>query len=178
MISRSWQRSRHAYRKPWPCQQLRILLHRDRGCRYSARAAPGLWNIFSCSRHTKDEKLSPTRVAYHTRQLLVSYAIAFFFGLIHGMGFSNFLRTELKEGGVNSPFGPPEETVTTFSDSLGWKLFSFNVGLELAQIMVVVIILIVSYFVMDILKIRQRVWNVTISSIAGFMALGLIFGWL
>jgi len=137
-----------------------------------------LYNIFSCSRHTKDEKLSPTRVAYHTRQLLVSYAIAFFFGLIHGMGFSNFLRTELKEGGVNSPFGPPEETVTTFSDSLGWKLFSFNVGLELAQIMVVVIILIVSYFVMDILKIRQRVWNVTISSIAGFMALGLIFGWL
>jgi len=122
-----------------------------------------LYNIFSCSKHTKGEKVSPTRVAYHTRQLMVSYAIAFLFGLIHGMGFSNLAK----------------DTAMMFEENnLALLLFGFNVGLELAQLLIVAVILIIAYFVMDILKVRQRVWNVTISSMVGLMALGLIFGWL
>jgi hypothetical protein len=48
------------------------------------------------------------------------YFIVLFFGLIHGMGFSNFLRSVLSE-----------------TDSLILPLFAFNVGLELGQIVVV-----------------------------------------
>ena len=49
--------------------------------------------------------------------------IAFFFGLIHGFGFAGVLRE----------FGLPRE-------ALGWSLFSFNVGVELGQVVIVVIV--------------------------------------
>jgi len=46
---------------------------------------------------------------------------AFAFGLIHGFGFANVLRE----------FGLPQ-------GALGWSLFSFNVGVEIGQLLVVV----------------------------------------
>ena len=54
------------------------------------------------------------------------YLLAMFFGLIHGMGFSNFLRSSLFPG---------EES------KLVWQLLSFNVGIEVGQIIVVIIFL-------------------------------------
>jgi hydrogenase/urease accessory protein HupE len=47
--------------------------------------------------------------------------IAFAFGFIHGFGFANVLRE------MNLP-----------SRALGWSLFSFNLGVEIGQVMVVV----------------------------------------
>ena len=49
--------------------------------------------------------------------------IAFVFGFIHGFGFANVLRE----------FGLPAR-------SLGWSLFSFNVGVEVGQLAVVVVV--------------------------------------
>jgi hypothetical protein len=48
--------------------------------------------------------------------------IAFFFGFVHGFGFASVLRE----------FGLP-------SQALGWALFSFNVGVEIGQICIVVV---------------------------------------
>ena len=49
--------------------------------------------------------------------------IAFAFGFIHGFGFANVLREmELPR------------------QALGWSLFSFNVGVEIGQMVVVVIV--------------------------------------
>jgi hydrogenase/urease accessory protein HupE len=48
---------------------------------------------------------------------------ALVFGLIHGFGFANVLRE----------FGLPRE-------ALGWSLFSFNVGVELGQLAVVLVV--------------------------------------
>jgi hydrogenase/urease accessory protein HupE len=45
------------------------------------------------------------------------------FGLIHGFGFANVLRE----------FGLPQE-------ALGWSLFSFNVGIELGQLAIVLVV--------------------------------------
>jgi len=56
------------------------------------------------------------------------YLLAMFFGLIHGMGFSNFLRGSLFPG---------EE------HRLVWQLLSFNIGIEIGQIIVVIIFLFV-----------------------------------
>ncbi len=47
--------------------------------------------------------------------------IALFFGFIHGFGFANVLRE------MNLP-----------SQALGWSLFSFNLGVEIGQLLVVV----------------------------------------
>ena len=49
--------------------------------------------------------------------------IALTFGLVHGFGFANVLRE----------FGLPRE-------ALGWSLFSFNVGVEIGQLFIVLIV--------------------------------------
>jgi hypothetical protein len=49
--------------------------------------------------------------------------IALVFGLVHGFGFANVLRE----------FGLPTE-------ALGWSLFSFNVGVELGQLAIVLVV--------------------------------------
>ena len=90
---------------------------------------------------------------------MVNYFFAFFFGLIHGMGFSNYLKSVLDA-----------------DESLVWLLFSFNVGLEAGQLVIVAIILTISYVAMDVLKVKQRTWNIAVSSVVGVMAVWLIFG--
>jgi hypothetical protein len=49
--------------------------------------------------------------------------VALFFGLVHGFGFAAVLKE----------FGLPQE-------ALGWSLFSFNVGVELGQLAIVVVV--------------------------------------
>ena len=56
------------------------------------------------------------------------YGMALFFGLIHGMGFSNFLRGSMFPG---------EES------NLVWQLLYFNLGIELGQVFVVIVFLII-----------------------------------
>jgi hydrogenase/urease accessory protein HupE len=49
--------------------------------------------------------------------------VALVFGLVHGFGFANVLRE----------FGLPNE-------ALGWSLFSFNVGVEIGQVAIVLVV--------------------------------------
>jgi hydrogenase/urease accessory protein HupE len=49
--------------------------------------------------------------------------VAFFFGLVHGFGFAEVLRE----------FGLPPQ-------ALGWSLFSFNLGVEIGQVCIVVVV--------------------------------------
>jgi uncharacterized membrane protein YedE/YeeE len=46
------------------------------------------------------------------------------FGLVHGMGYANYIRMMLSK-----------------NQDLLWSLFSFNVGLEMGQILVVLLVL-------------------------------------
>ena len=118
-----------------------------------------LYNIFSKSNEPISSKIAPCKVAYLTRQLFVNYFFAFFFGLIHGMGFSTFFKA-----------------TADADENFLWLLFSFNVGLEVGQLIIVAIILVVAYIVMEILKVKQRTWNITVSSVVGLMAIWLIYG--
>ncbi len=49
--------------------------------------------------------------------------------------------------------------------SLGWGLFGFNVGLEVGQIVVVLIILLIGKLLLDIIKIPQRIYIFVISAV-------------
>ena len=91
------------------------------------------------------------------RQLSINYLFALFFGLIHGMGFSNFFRS--LHGNESSIVKP---------------LFAFNVGLELGQLLIVAAILIVAYIVLDIFKAKQREWNLFVSGAAAGIAITLL----
>jgi hypothetical protein len=77
------------------------------------------------------------------------YGTALFFGLIHGLGFSNYLRSLL--GGEGSLLVP---------------LFSFNLGLEIGQIMIVIIVLALSFLLVDVMRMRRRDWNLLLSGAA------------
>lgn len=87
------------------------------------------------------DKQSDTKRAEYTK-----YGVALGFGLIHGMGFSNFLRALLGA-----------------EDSLLVPLFAFNVGLELGQIAILFGILIVTYLMLNLVRMKQREWVLILS---------------
>lgn len=92
------------------------------------------------------EKVSPMR-----------YPLALSFGLIHGMGFSNYLRSLLgKESSIVEP------------------LLAFNLGLELGQILIVFVQLVLAFVIIDLSKKPKQNWNLIISGIVAGMALSLI----
>ncbi len=86
----------------------------------------------------------------------LNYFLALLFGLIHGMGFSNFFRATLLPG---------EE------QQLVMQLLAFNVGVELGQLLIVAIVLVASFFVFNVFNLKKQIWNWLISGIAGAMAL-------
>lgn len=88
---------------------------------------------------------------HHSRQAeqrsaYAKYGLALGFGLIHGMGFSNFLRVML--GGEDSIVGP---------------LFAFNIGLELGQIGILAIVLLISTAMVRLAGLAQRDWSLILS---------------
>ncbi len=87
----------------------------------------------------------------------VSYWLAAGFGLIHGMGFSNYLRSLLGKSG---------DIVT--------QLFAFNLGLEIGQIVIILLILFLGYIVTTSAKIKQQQWSIWLSGLAAGAALVLI----
>ena len=84
-----------------------------------------------------------------------TYGLALFFGFIHGMGFANSIRFMLAQ-----------------DQQIGWGLFGFNVGLEVGQMLVVVLLLSVNHFVTFIAKLPAHKWNFIVSS----LVLGIAFG--
>ncbi len=76
----------------------------------------------------------------------LKYAAALFFGLIHGLGFSNYLRSLLgSERGLVLP------------------LFSFNLGIEVGQVIIVAIIMVLTKLTVDVLQFPKREWHVLLS---------------
>ena len=86
------------------------------------------------------------------------YFLALFFGLIHGLGFSTFLKSMLgKEESILAP------------------LFTFNIGLELGQLLIVSIILIISFIFVSVLKVNRLRYVQIGSGIAMAFALSMVF---
>mgnify|MGYP000104803231 CR=1 FL=1 len=85
------------------------------------------------------------------------YFFALFFGLIHGMGFSYYLKSLL--GKEDFIFGP---------------LLAFNLGLELGQLLVVILILIISFIFVDLFKVDRKRYLQIGSGIAAALALNMV----
>ena len=85
--------------------------------------------------------------------LMAYYTAALLFGLIHGLGFSNFFRSLLgRESDITMP------------------LLAFNIGLELGQLIIVAAILGINFVMLNTLKVKQREWNLFISGAAAGIA--------
>ena len=76
-----------------------------------------------------------------------TYLMALFFGLIHGLGFSNYLKSLLGT-----------------SNNVVAELFAFNIGLEFGQIIIVISVLLLSFLLVQVIKVQKREWNLFLSS--------------
>ncbi len=100
-------------------------------------------------------KLKSAASKQHTI-LSVHNLIAIFFGLIHGMGFSNYLKSLLGRGDT-------------------WlQLLAFNVGIEIGQLLIVFILLLVAVIVINVFSAKRRDWILVLSSAVAGVSLILM----
>ena len=93
------------------------------------------------------------------RKGYVNYFFAGFFGTIHGLGFSSYLKVLL--GAEHNIIKP---------------LFAFNIGLEIGQMVIMILFLIFSTVFVDFFGVDRRDWKLIISSIILGISVTLILG--
>lgn len=87
---------------------------------------------------TAISNLFVTKFTFKSKFPLI-YFFALFFGLIHGLGFSNYLKSMLGK-----------------DESIIGQLLAFNLGLEAGQIIIVLAILFISFIFVQLLKWNRR----------------------
>lgn len=94
------------------------------------------FNLFTAGKSSKQESI--TFVG----------AVTLFFGVIHGLGFSNYFKAIL-------PGNPSEKVV---------PLLEFALGIEAAQIIVVICVLILSFIVQTLFRFNKRDFTLVMSA--------------
>jgi hypothetical protein len=95
-----------------------------------------LFNLFTAGKSSKGESITLVAI------------VTLLFGIIHGLGFSNYFKTIL----------PGDST-----DKL-LPLGEFALGIECAQLIVVIIALILSFIVQTIFRFSKRDWTLVMSA--------------
>lgn len=88
------------------------------------------------------------------RSIRINYFLALFFGLVHGLAFANTLRMIIAE-----------------DQSFALSMFSFSIGLELGQILVVFLVLLLGQFFVGLLHQNRRDWVIFVSATVFGLAL-------
>lgn len=83
------------------------------------------------------------------KNIRFNYLLAMFFGLIHGLGFSNYFRAIM---------GKEQEIVK--------PLFAFNLGVEAGQIVIVACVTLLGYVLVNVFKLPKKYWTAIVSVIA------------
>ncbi|MFY0482324.1 HupE/UreJ family protein [Flavobacterium sp. PLA-1-15] len=96
-----------------------------------------VYNLFTSGKSAKKDSISVTGF------------ITLFFGIIHGLGFSNYFKSILP-GSRGDKMLP---------------LLEFALGIEIAQIIVVLIVLVLSFIVQNLFRNSKRDWILIVSSI-------------
>ena len=86
------------------------------------------------------------------------YFVILFFGLIHGLGFSNFLSAMLFEG----------ESIIT-------PLLGFNIGIEVAQLIIVFVVLLVISLSDRLLKLKKAV-RLVLNTVVTLLVFQMLLG--
>lgn len=84
--------------------------------------------------------------------------ITLFFGIIHGLGFSSYFKSILS--------GTPTDKLL--------PLFQFALGIEAAQVIVVLCMLIISYAIQTFTKFNKRDWTLIVSAFVVGVVLPII----
>jgi len=92
--------------------------------------------LFTAGKSNKNESIS-----------LIAF-VTLFFGIVHGLGFSNYFKTILP-GNATDKLLPLSE---------------FALGIEAAQIIVIFVVLIISYLVQTVFRFSKRDWTLVMSA--------------
>lgn len=95
-----------------------------------------LFNIFTAGKGARKEKLGLT------------FFVTLFFGLIHGLGFSSGFKNMVPS-----------------NESKMFPLLEYSFGIEIAQVIIVFLVLIIGFIVQTIFRFNKRDWIMIISSI-------------
>ena len=96
----------------------------------------GLYNIFTAGKPIASQKVN------------LLYFITLFFGLVHGFGFSTYFKM-ISESAANKSL----------------LLLEFALGIEVAQLLVVLVVLILAFIFQNLFKFAKRDWILIISSL-------------
>ncbi|MFT7335425.1 MAG: hypothetical protein ACI9M1_001332 [Porticoccaceae bacterium] len=107
-----------------------------------------IYNLLTASKSNKN------------RGLNLIFFITLFFGIIHGLGFSNYFKSILGGSAVSKLL----------------PLSEFALGIEAAQIVVVFIVLILSYTVQTVFRFSRRDWALVFSAFVIGVVLPMIIG--
>jgi len=108
-----------------------------------------LYNLFTAGKISKGERVG------------VLFFAALFFGLIHGLGFASHFKAIVGSGGKLLP------------------LLEYAVGIEGAQLIIVLVVLILSFLIQTVFRFSKRDWVlVTSSMVIGIVILMLRDHWL
>ena len=112
-------------------------------------------NLFR--KYPKPATKTPKPTAKPARPQYLRYVFAMGFGLIHGLGFSNYLQSLLgREGSIFQP------------------LLAFNIGLELGQLLIVAVFVTLAYVFARLFNVSRRDWNLVLSGAVAGIALVLL----
>jgi hypothetical protein len=106
------------------------------------------YNLFTAGKSSKKEGLN------------LIFFVTLFFGIIHGLGFSNYFKSILGGDAVSKIL----------------PLSEFALGIEAAQIVVVFIVLILSYIVQTVFRFSRRDWALVFSAFVIGVVLPMIIG--
>lgn len=101
------------------------------------------FNLFTAGKSSKQDTITFVAV------------VTLFFGVIHGLGFSNYFKAIL-------PGNPTDKVV---------PLFEFALGIEAAQILVVLAVLILSFIVQTLFRFNKRDFTLVMSA----FVIGVVF---
>jgi hypothetical protein len=94
------------------------------------------FHLFTAGKASKNESLN------------LIFFVTLFFGIIHGLGFSNYFKTILG--------GTPTSKLLPLGE--------FALGIEAAQIIVVFVVLVLSYIVQTVFRFSKRDWALVMSA--------------
>lgn len=108
-----------------------------------------LFNVFTASKSPKKERFGLVLIA------------SLFFGLIHGLGFSNYFK----------------QIIASEENKLV-PMLEFALGIELAQILVVFLVLILAFVGQTLFRFNRRDWVMVMSAIVIGVVLPMVIeGW-
>lgn len=95
-----------------------------------------LYHLFTAGKATKNDGVN------------VVFFVTLFFGIIHGLGFSNYFKSILG--------GSPSSKLLPLGE--------FALGIEAAQLVVVFVVLVISYIVQTVFRFSKRDWALVMSA--------------